>query len=309
MRWSRAQKRKRRANNACRSDVVEARHSEEGGLFFMRTTTEAFMKRVFITGASSGIGAALAQRYAQDGAMLGLAARRGDALEQLRASLPDPRRHRIYALDVTDHAALAAAAADFIAAGAGIDTVIANAGISRGTLTEYAEDMQVFERIIETNLTATVATFAPFIAAMKAQRGGRLVGIGSVAGVRGLPGAGAYSASKAAVLNYCESLRVELRSSGIKVVTIVPGYIDTPMTRTNAYPMPFLMSAPAFAAKAAAAIERGTSYTVIPWQMGVVAALLRMLPNRLYDFAFSKAPHKARQPAGGDGPAHRKSSH
>jgi short-subunit dehydrogenase len=260
------------------------------------------MKRVFITGASSGIGAALAQRYAEDGAMLGLVARRGEALERLRASLPDPLRHRIYALDVTDHAALAAAAADFIAAGAGIDTVIANAGISRGTLTEYTEDMRVFERIIETNLTATVATFAPFIAAMKAQaHGGRLVGIGSVAGVRGVPGSGAYSASKAAVLNYCESLRVELRSSGIKVVTIAPGFIDTPMTRTNRYPMPFLMSAEAFAAKAAAAIERGTSYAVIPWQMGVVARILRALPNRLYDFAFAKAPHKARQT--GDAPA------
>jgi short-subunit dehydrogenase len=254
------------------------------------------MKRVFITGASSGIGAALAQRYAEDGAMLGLVARRGAVLEQLRASLPDPQRHRIYALDVTDHAALAAAAADFIDAGAGIDTVIANAGISRGTLTDYAKDMRVFERIIETNVTATVATFAPFLAAMKAQpHGGRLVGIGSVAGIRGLPGSGAYSASKAAVLNYCESLRVELRSTGIRVVTIAPGYIDTPMTRTNTYPMPFLMPAYTFAAKAAAAIERGTSYTVIPWQMGAVAKLLRMLPNCLYDFAFSKAPHKARQ--------------
>src|SRR4051794_38415377 len=100
------------------------------------------MKRVFITGASSGIGAALASRYAQQGALLGLVARRGQALEQLAASLPQPAwpplaRHRLYALDVTDHVALALAAADFLAAAGGVDVVIANAGISQGTLTEY----------------------------------------------------------------------------------------------------------------------------------------------------------------------------
>ncbi|MGH8807474.1 MAG: SDR family oxidoreductase [Noviherbaspirillum sp.] len=258
------------------------------------------MKRVFITGASSGLGAALARRYAEQGATLGLVARRQAMLEQLVASLPDPGRHRIYPLDATDHAALSAAATDFISATGGADVVIANAGISQGTLTEYAEDLAVFERILATNVSATVATFAPFIATMKRQaqagsRDCRLVGIGSVAGIRGLPGAGAYSASKAAVISYCESLRVELRASGIKVVTIAPGYIDTPMTQVNAYPMPFLMSAQAFAARAVDVIEAGASYRVIPWQMGVVAKLLRVLPNRLYDAAFAKAPHKARQ--------------
>lgn len=256
------------------------------------------MKRVFITGASSGIGAALARRYAQQGAMLGLVARRAGLLEELRASLPHPERHRLYALDVTDHAALAAAAADFLAAAGGIEVVIANAGVSQGTLTEYAEDLAVFERIFATNVTATVASFTPFLRAMKAQANRhdcRLVGIASVAGIRGLPGAGAYSASKAAVIAYCESLRVELRDSGINVVTIAPGYIDTPMTQVNAYPMPFLMPVERFAAQAVAAIEAGVSYRVIPWQMGVVAKLLRLLPNWLYDFAFARAPHKARQ--------------
>ncbi len=259
------------------------------------------MKRVFITGASSGIGAALAKRYAEQGAMLGLVARRTALLEQLVAGLPNPQRHRIYALDVTDHAALSTAAGDFMAAAGGIDAVIANAGVSQGTLTEHAEDLPVFDRIIATNVNATVATFAPFIAAMKRQaqdgRGDcRLVGIASVAGIRGLPGVGAYSASKAAVISYCESLRVELKGSGIRVVTIAPGYIDTPMTQANRYPMPFLMPVEKFAAKAVEAIDAGVSYRVIPWQMGVVARLLRLLPNWLYDFAFSKAPHKARDP-------------
>ncbi|HTN65394.1 MAG TPA: SDR family oxidoreductase [Burkholderiaceae bacterium] len=258
------------------------------------------MQRVFITGASSGIGAALARQYAAQGASVGLVARRQAELERLSAALPHPERHRIYALDVTDHAALAAAAADFIAAHDGVDVVIANAGISHGTSTAHAADQAVFERIVATNLNATVATFAPFLVTMQQQaqagsRACRLVGIGSVAGIRGLPGAGAYSASKAAVISYCESLRVELRASGIKVVTISPGYIDTPMTRGNPYPMPFLMPADQFAKRAAAAIDAGVSYRVIPWQMGVVAKLLRLLPNWLYDAAFARAPHKPRQ--------------
>jgi NAD(P)-dependent dehydrogenase (short-subunit alcohol dehydrogenase family) len=253
------------------------------------------MNRVFITGASSGIGAALAREYASQGATVGLLARRRDALEQLAASLPNPALHKVYAVDVTDHAALAGAAADFIAATGGADIVIANAGVSRGTLTEHAEDLAVFETVFATNVAATVATFAPFIASMKAQGGApTLVGIGSVAGIRGLPGAGAYSASKAAVLSYCESLRLELKPHGIRVVTIAPGYIDTPMTRANPYPMPFLMPAARFAQKAAAAIAAGASYRVIPWQMGVVAKLLRALPNALYDLAFVRAPRKPR---------------
>ncbi|MDR7051779.1 NAD(P)-dependent dehydrogenase (short-subunit alcohol dehydrogenase family) [Duganella sp. 3397] len=255
-------------------------------------------QRVFITGASSGIGAALAARYAALGATLGLLARRGPALDQLIASLPQPERHRAYAVDVRDHAAIAAAAQDFIAHTGGIDVVIANAGISVGTLTEYADDLPVFADIVATNLTATAATFAPFIATMKAQGApARLVGIGSVAGIRGLPGAEAYSASKAAVISYCESLRLELKPYGIKVVTLCPGYIDTPMTRVNPYPMPFLMAPDKFAARAAQVIDAGSSYAVIPWQMGVVAKVLRLLPNPVYDFAFGKAPHKPRKQA------------
>ncbi|MET0322366.1 MAG: SDR family oxidoreductase [Duganella sp.] len=253
-------------------------------------------QRVFITGASSGIGAALATQYARQGATLGLLARRGETLASLIATLPRSERHRAYAVDVRDHAAIAAAAQDFIAHAGGIDVVIANAGISVGTLTEYADDLPVFEDIVATNLIATAATFAPFIATMKAQRApARLVGIGSVAGIRGLPGAEAYSASKAAVISYCESLRLELKPYGIKVVTLCPGYIDTPMTRVNPYPMPFLMAPDRFAARAARVIAAGGSYAVIPWQMGVVAKVLRLLPNTVYDFAFGKAPHKPRK--------------
>lgn len=258
------------------------------------------MLRVFITGASSGLGEALAHEYARRGAQLGLLARRGDSLKALADSLPGAGLHRTYAVDVNDSAALAAAAEDFLREAGGVDVVIANAGISHGTLTERKADLAVFSRIIQTNLIATVATFAPFIEAMKQQAATdprsasrlRLVGIASVAGIRGLPGAEAYSASKAAVISYCESLRVELRRYGIRVVTIAPGYIDTPMTRINPYPMPFLLPAGEFARRAVRAIAAGRSYVVIPWPMRGVSWLLRLLPNWLYDRLFANAPHK-----------------
>jgi short-subunit dehydrogenase len=259
----------------------------------------AIMKRVFITGASSGLGAALARHYAEQGAVLGLVARRREALEALAAGLPQAGPHRLYVLDVNDHPALHAAAEDFLAEFGAADIVIANAGVSYGTLTDREEDLPVFARILATNVTAMVASFAPFIPAMTVQaqagaRACRLVGIASVAGIRGLPGAGAYSASKAAVISYCESLRVELRKSGIKVVTIAPGYVDTPMTQVNTYPMPFMLSAEVFARRAAREIDAGTTYAVIPWQMGIVAKLLRLLPNGIYDRLFANAPHKPR---------------
>jgi len=115
-----------------------------------------------------------------------------------------------------------------------------------------------------------------------------------VAGFRGLPGSEAYSASKAAAISYLESLRVELRSSGIKVVTICPGYIKTPMTDVNTYPMPFILEVDEAARRMARVIECGKSFAVVPWQMGLVGWVLKRLPNWLYDRAFSKASHKSR---------------
>ena len=248
--------------------------------------------RVFLTGASSGIGEALARRYAAAGATLGLAARRPDRLAALAAELPGA--HACYPLDVVDAEALQAAAADFIARWGCPDVVIANAGISVGTLAEEAGDLPAFHRVFDTNVLGMVQTFQPFIAAMKARGSGRLVGIASVAGIRGLPGAGAYSASKAAGIACLEALRVELRGSGVKVLTVAPGYVATPMTAANPYPMPFLLSADEAARRFVRAIERGTSYSVIPWQMAVVAKLLRLLPNPIFDALFARAARKPR---------------
>jgi hypothetical protein len=250
-------------------------------------------RKVFITGASSGIGEALAVYYAAQGATLGLVARRAEFLEALNQRLGGG--HACYALDVTDAPALHAAATDFIARFGAPDIIIANAGVSAGTLTEFEEDLDIFRRVMDTNVFGLAATFAPFIPAMKAAGGEkRLVGIASVAGIRGLPGAEAYSASKAAAITYLESLRLEMRPYGIQVVTIAPGYIETPMTAVNPYKMPFLLPVDEAARRFAAAIARGTSYTVIPWPMGLVAKLLRALPNWLYDRLFASAPRKPR---------------
>ncbi|MCB1958914.1 MAG: SDR family oxidoreductase [Rhodocyclaceae bacterium] len=249
-------------------------------------------QRVFITGASSGIGAALARHYAEAGCQLGLLGRRQAALDALAASLPGAPC--VLVADVADAAAMRAAAERFMADCGVPDIVIANAGVSVGTLTEHAEDSAAFARVLQTNVLGVVHTFAPFLPAMRAGEGGTLVGIASVAGVRGLPGAGAYSASKAAVRRYLESLRVELHGSAIKVVTLSPGYIATPMTAINPYPMPFLLDADVAAARMARVIAAGRRHAVVPWQMGLVARLLAVLPDALYDRLFARAGRKPR---------------
>jgi short-subunit dehydrogenase len=250
----------------------------------------------YITGASSGIGQALALRYYRAGWRLALVARRG---EELRAwavgQALEPHRVAIYPADVRDVAAITAAGRECIAALGLPQVVIANAGISIGVDTADDADLEVIRATYETNCLGMVATFQPFVGPMRDRRSGRLVGVASVAGIRGLPGHGAYCASKAAVISYCESLRGECRSSGVKVVTIVPGYVDTALTRRNRYGMPFLMQADAFADRAFRAIEAGTSYRVIPWQMGLAAKLLRVLPNRLFDALLAGRPRKHRQ--------------
>jgi short-subunit dehydrogenase len=248
---------------------------------------------VFLTGASSGIGAELAKVYAARGATLGLVARRQSLLDELRAKLPGT--HHAYAVDVTDRDALIAAARDFESATGGADVVIANAGISVGVLTEHYEDLDAFREVFDVNVLALAGTFHPFIAPMRARRRGQLVGIASVAGIRGLPGSEAYCASKSAVMTYCESLRVELKRSGVRVQTISPGFVRTPLTAKNRYAMPFLLDPDDFARRALRAIEAGRSYATIPWQMGVVAKLLRVLPNPVFDRLFANRAYKPRK--------------
>jgi len=250
---------------------------------------------VFITGASSGIGQALALRYYQDGARLALVARRTAEVERWAAEQKlDAARFKVYGADVADEATMARIGRDCIAAQGLPDVVIANAGISIGMDTTQFNDIDVMRRVFATNNVGLAATFHPFVAAMRERGSGTLVGVASVAAIRGLPGHGAYSASKAAVVAYCESLRGECRPSGVKVVTLLPGYIDTPLTRGNRYSMPFLMPVDDFADQAVRAIRAQVSYRVIPWQMGVLAKVLRLLPNWLYDRALGSRPRKKR---------------
>ena len=250
---------------------------------------------VFITGASSGIGQALALRYYQAGWRVALVARRENLL---RAWAQDqgwlPERYAVYAADVAVSASVIAAAQTCLAQQGLPDVVIANAGISVGMDTTELSDLDVMARTFAVNNVGMAATFHPFITAMRERGSGRLVGIASMAAIRGLPGHGAYCASKAGVVAYCESLRGELRGTHVDVLTIAPGFIDTPLTRGNRYRMPFLLPAPAFADKAFLAIEKGRSYCVIPWQMGLVSKLLRILPNAWFDRLMSGRGRKAR---------------
>nr|WP_315849107.1 SDR family oxidoreductase [uncultured Rhodoferax sp.] len=251
---------------------------------------------IFITGASSGIGQALAWRYYQAGYTLALVARRTEEIQAWAQSQAlDAARYRVYRADVSDIDSIVGAGQACLAELGVPDVVIANAGISVGMDTGVRSDLDVMVRTFSTNNVGLAATFHPFVRAMEQRGSGALVGIGSVAGIRGLPGHGAYCASKAAVINYCESLRGELRSSGVKVVTLCPGYIDTPLTRQNRYGMPFLMQPEAFADRAFDAVARGAAYRVIPWQMGWVAKALRMLPNALFDKVLAGRPRKRRQ--------------
>lgn len=251
---------------------------------------------VFITGASSGIGQALALRYHRSGYRLALVARRTSEVKTWAgAQGMSADSYEIYSADVAVTDSIVAAGRDCMARQGVPDIVIANAGISVGMDTAVRDDLDVMARTFATNNIGVAATFHPFVQAMVQRGSGTLVGIGSVAGIRGLPGHGAYCASKAAVISYCESLRGEMRPHGVRVVTISPGYIDTPLTRQNRYGMPFLMQAEDFADRAYRAIAAGVSYRVIPWQMGVVAKLLRLLPNALFDKVLAGRPRKRRQ--------------
>ena len=244
--------------------------------------------RIVITGASSGIGEALARRYAAHDVTLGLISRRNVRAEGL------PGRIVPYSLDVTDERALAAAAEDFVRRFGAPDLVIANAGIASGTEGADLRDVAKLKKMLDVNVAGLAATLAAFAPAMRVAGRGTLAGIASVAGFRGLAGNGAYCASKAAAIKWMESLRAELYGSGVAVVCVCPGYIDTPMTQVNRFRMPFLLSAEEAARRIARVIAARRRLAVIPWQMALVSVALRATPGWLYDRLASRAPRKPR---------------
>lgn len=220
-------------------------------------------------------------------------ARRGPLLDSLRASLGGAVE--AYVADVRDLPAMSRAASHFMERHGAPDVVIANAGISHGNDTALAEDAATFRDIMDVNVLGMVHTFQPFLAALRAERRGRLVGIASVAGFRGLAGASAYSASKAAAITYLEGLRVEMRGSGVGVTTICPGYIATPMTERNPYRMPFILPADEAARRFVRVIDAGRAFATVPWQMALVGAVWRRLPVSVFDAVASRGGRKPRR--------------
>lgn len=261
-----------------------------------KSSTASLAPLVFITGASSGIGQALAAQYYAAGWRLALVARRAIELQawvDTQAMTAD--RCSVYGADVQQIDSIVAAGMACLQRQGLPDVVIGNAGISEGVDSGVRSDLDTMRDTYMTNNVGLAATFHPFVEPMRQAQRGTLVGIASVTAIRGLPGHGAYCASKAAVVSYCESLRGELRPFGVKVVTLLPGYVDTPLTRRNPYGMPFLMSARTFAERAIEAIAAGVSYRVIPWQMAMVAKLLRMLPNAIFDRVLAGRARKKRR--------------
>ena len=195
---------------------------------------------------------------------------------------------------MTDLEGIREASADFLRRFGPPDLVIANAGVGVGTHGEDLADIDKLRRVLDVNVAGLAATLAAFAPAMRAAGRGTLAGIASVAGFRGLAGNGAYCASKAAAITWMESLRTEMHGSGVSVVCVCPGYIDTPMTRVNRYPMPFLLPADEAARRIARAIAARRRLAVIPWPMAAVSVLLRWMPGWLYDRLAARAPRKPR---------------
>lgn len=250
-------------------------------------------RNVVLTGACGGLGSALARQLIADGASVALVGLQRAQLEALSAAAPS--RTTVYTPDVADPAAMQAMAADWTSRHGTPDLVIANAGVAGGYDTAQADDLAVFRRMLEINLLGAATTFQPFVTAMRSSgRGGALVGIASLAGRRGLPGNGAYCASKAGLIRYLESLRAELRGSGLTVCTVSPGYLRTALTAGNRFAMPGLMEPDDAARALLDGVRRGREQIVLPRRMGWLSNALGLLPARLHDRILLGQPRKPR---------------
>ena len=252
---------------------------------------ETFQNAV-LTGACGGLGQALARELLSQGAVVALVGLHRPSLQALAALAP--MRCAVYTPDVADSTAMQAMAADWMSRRGTPDLVIANAGVAGGFDTAEADDLAVLRRMLEVNLLGAATTFQPFVKAMRAQRRGALVGVASIAGWRGMPGNGAYCASKGGLIRYLESLRAELRSESIVVSTVSPGYLRTALTAGNRFAMPGLMEPEAAAKAMLAGIARGRTHIVLPARIGWVARLLNLLPGALHDRLLLGQPRKPR---------------
>jgi short-subunit dehydrogenase len=232
--------------------------------------------RIWITGASSGIGAALARDLADRGAAVAISARNEEKLREVAGD-----RMHVVPVDVTDRAATVAAGAAARAALGGLDVAVLNAGTwSRFDVTAW--DSEAFADHLQTNLMGTVHALEAVVPTMLADGRGRIVGTASVAGYRGLPGSEAYGATKAALLNLFEALRGSLGPRGIVVQTLAPGFVKTPMTDRNTFPMPFLISPEAAARAIADGMATDKAEVVFPFPMMLMMKAARLVPVRAW---------------------------
>ncbi len=241
------------------------------------------MPVALITGASSGIGAALARELARRGWKVGLVARRLELLEALVAEIRAAGGEAAAATaDVTDRAATDAAMRSLEATLGPCDLLVANAGIGQPS-PAHKVPVEIILSTMRLNYDGAVHAAAAVLPGMLERGRGRLAVVSSVAATRGLPGTGAYSASKAAVSTLWESMRVDLRHRGVGCTTIHPGFVDTPLTKKNRFKMPFLMTAERAARIVADGLEAGAADITFPWQMRWLSRLMRRLPNWLWD--------------------------
>ena len=249
-------------------------------------------RNAVITGACGGLGQALTRQLIKQGAHVALVGMNTDTLQALAALAPE--RCRIYTPDVSDAAAMQAVASDWLQVGTP-DLVIANAGVAGGFDTTEASDLPVMRRMLEINLLGVVTTFHPFLAAMQARgQRGALVGVASVAGWRGMPGNGAYCASKAGLIAYLQSLRAELRPTPLTVHTISPGYLRTAITAGNTFAMPGLLEPDAAARALLQGVAQGREHIVLPRRIGWLSQALSLLPAPWHDRILLGQPRKPR---------------
>lgn len=250
-------------------------------------------RNAVITGACGGLGQALARELMASGAQVALVGLNRPALQALAALAPD--RTRIYTPDVSDASAMQAMASEWLAHHGAPDLVIANAGVAGGFETADPADLAVMRRMLEINLLGAATTFQPFLQAMlDSQRPGALVGVASVAGWRGMPGNGAYCASKAGLIAYLQSLRAELRPSRLSVHTISPGYLRTALTAGNTFAMPGLLGPDEAARALLQGLARGREHIVLPRRIGWLSQALSLLPARWHDRILLGQPRKPR---------------
>lgn len=251
------------------------------------------MKTILITGASSGIGRALALYYAAPGVRLAITGRNAQRLKETE-TLCQERGSEVHTacLDVTDAERMAEWVAGLDQRFA-LDMVIANAGISGGTGgIGLDESLGKAQEIFAVNIGGVLNTLRPVIPGMVERGMGKIVLIASLAGILPLPGAPAYSASKAAIRHYGKALGLRLRAFGIRVSVVCPGFVETEMTKKNPFPMPFLMSAEKAARLIAAGIDRGSAEISFPWPMATAIRVLALLPDFLQERILARLPEK-----------------